>query len=154
MRERTLAVPEGLHIEVIGQGIHGLCSHTVETYGFLECLIVEFASGVQLAGHIHHGVERNTASVVPYGHLPAFDIDGYGFPEAHRELVNRVVHNLFQKHVYSVTRVVSVPQSSNVHSGPAPDVFVPFEGLNVVFGIFNFVRHIVLAISRKGTKNI
>ena len=60
------AVAEGLHLEMGGQGVHGLGAHAVEAHRFLEGLAVVLAAGVDLGNHVHDLAQGNAAAVVAH----------------------------------------------------------------------------------------
>ena len=134
--ERGLAVAEGFHPEVGGKGVHGLRADAVHAHGLLEGFRVELAAGVQLGSDVHHAAEGNAASEVAHGHgLVLVDGDVDALAEAHRELVHRVVDDLFQEDVDAVSLPFTVAQAADVHAGTSPDVLVPLQGDDVLFAV-------------------
>ena len=69
------------------------------------------------------------------------------------ELVNGVVYYFLQQHIYSVIRIISVPKTSDVHAGASSDVFIPFEGDDIVVGVVVQTHVQILLQTAKLTKN-
>ena len=136
-------VPVGAHVEFFREGIHRLGTHTVEAYGLLECLVVEFASGVEYAHCLHNRAERNPSAEVTHAHMAVFaDVDLNLLAEAHRVFVYSVVHDFLQKHIDAIVLTPSVSESSDVHSRPHPDVGHAFQSPDIVLCIINlFALH-------------
>ena len=138
--ERGLAVAEGFHPEVGGQGVHGLGADAVHAHGFLEGFRVELAAGVQLGSDVHHAAEGNAAAEVAHGHgLVLVDGDVDALAEAHRELVDRVVDDFLQEDVDAVSLPLTVAQAADVHAGTSPDVLVPLQGDDILLAIVGSV---------------
>ena len=133
----TLSVSEGFDIVALGKGVHCLGTHSVESYRFLEDLVIEFSSGVELGGRLDDGIERDSAAEVPHGDLPVRDRDLDLLAETGGKLVYAVVHYLFEEHIDSVTGVGPVPESSDVHARTSADMFHTFQGLDVGVCIFS-----------------
>ena len=132
----TPAVAERLYVELLGKGVDCLGSDSVQSDGFLEHLVVELASGVELAGGLHHRAERYPSPEVPDAHLVVFYLDDDLLAESCREFVDAVVNDLFEEHVDSVPRVGTVPETADVHPRTPADVFHSFESLYVGFRVF------------------
>ena len=144
-RPGAFAVPEGLDVELLGQGVHGLRADAVQADGLLESLVVELASGVQLACCLDDGVERDASSKVPDGDLPVLDVDDDLLAESCGELVDTVIHDLLEQHIDAVSRIGAVAKSSDVHSRTPADVFDTFQGPYVVVSVvvvLFYVRHL------------
>ena len=131
------------------KGVHGLETHTVKTHRLLVTLRVILTSGVQDAHGLHHRIKRNTSSEVPHCHLLLAHPDLDLLAEACRELVDRVVHNLLQKHIDTVSRIITLSKSTDVHTRSEPDMLDTIKRLDVIVAvtyvivdIFFFCRHI------------
>ena len=127
------------YVKIFRQGVYGLGADTVQTYGFLEGLVVEFSAGVQVARRLDDRVERDSAPEVPYGDRLSFDADDYVLSETGREFIYGIVYDFFQQHIYAVARVGASAEVPDVHPGPFPDVLVPFKGLDVFVSVFGCI---------------
>ena len=109
-------ITERLYGEIGRKCIYGLCSHTVQTDGFLKGFIVIFTTGIDNRNSIHHLTQWNSTSVVTNRHLAAFD--GYinDFTLLHAELVDGVVDCFFNKNVYTIVSVTSVAKLTDIHT--------------------------------------
>ena len=66
----------------------------------------------------------DATTIVAHSDAKVFvDIDLYSFARIHTELVDRIVNDLFQKHIDSVLRHRTVAQSTDVHTGAHADMF-------------------------------
>ena len=121
--------------------VHGLETDTVQTHGLLVSLGVVLTACVEDAHSLHHGVQRNTSSEVAYccGLLVYSYLDLLS--ESSRELVDGVVDHFLEEHVDAVSQILSVTQSSDVHSRTSADMFDAFERLDVVVCIINNLCH-------------
>ena len=84
---------------MLGKGVDGFRTHTVEAHGFLECLAVEFRPRVQVACGLDHGIQRNPSSEVPDGHFPAVDSHVYLLAESGGEFIYGIVYDFLEKYV-------------------------------------------------------
>ena len=69
------SIAADLHLEPLGQGVHTLGTHTVETAGIFVGALPEFTASMEIREHQFHSrdfefrvdIHRNTAAVVPNG---------------------------------------------------------------------------------------
>ena len=141
LRIRAHAVAVGLHIEMCRKRIHGLQTHSVQTHRLLVTLGVILTSGIQDADSPYHRTEGNSSSEVPYCRLFLRHCDMDLLSETHGELVYRVVHYFLEEHVYAVSLIISVTESSDVHSGALADMLHALHGPDVVVCIINYLCH-------------
>ena len=122
--------------------IHRLQTHSVQTNRLLVALGVIFTSGVQDAHRPYHRAERNASSEVPHCRLLLRHRYLDLLSEAHGELVDRVVHHFLEEHVDTVSLIVSVTESSDVHSRALADMLHALHGPDVVVCVVNYLCHI------------
>ncbi len=128
----ALPVAVGADVEGFRQGVDGLGTDAVESDGLLEDLVVELAAGVEDAHGLDHGVQGNPAAEVAHGDVVHLDSDPDLLAEAHRELVDGVVHDLLQQDVNAVAGVVAVAQAADIHARAKAYVLYAFERAYVV----------------------
>ena len=126
------------------QSVHGLQTYTVQTYRLLVALGVVLAACVKHTYRLHHRIERNTSSEVPYCSLLIIHGDLNLLSETCRKLIYRVVYHLLQEYIYSVSQVISVSKTSDIHTWTSADMLHAFQGPDVVIGIVNYLCHIIL----------
>ena len=129
------------YVELRRQCVDCLGADTVQAYRLLESLVVELASGVEYADGLDHGVEGDSAPVVPHADIPIFYDNAYLLTETGREFVYGVVYYLLEQHIDAVAGALSVTEPANVHSGTAADVLDTFQGPNVVVCVCCILTH-------------
>ena len=129
------AVAETLDDELRGEGVHGLCTHTIQTDGLLESFGIVLTTRVDLRYAVDDLAERNATAVVAYACRVVVDINFNLLARTHDEFVDGVVDNFLDEHINAVVRALSVAELTDVHAGAEADMFMPFEGLDAVFCI-------------------
>ena len=130
-----LPVPEGLDDKTLGKSVHGFYTDTVQSHGFLESLRIILGTRVHLRCHVNQFTQRNSSSEIPYRNCPFLYLDNNLAPRSHRELVNTIIHHLFNQYVYSIVHCRSVPQFSDIHTGAQAYMFPPVQRPNRIFRI-------------------
>ena len=126
-RPGALTVAVGADVEGLGEGVHGLGAHAVESDRLLEDLVVELAAGVEDAHGLDHGIQGDPAAEVAHGHVVHLYGDADLLAEAHGELVDGVVHDLLQQDIDAVAGIVAVAKTSDVHARTHPDMLDAFQ---------------------------
>ena len=130
------AIAEALDHELRGEGVHCLCTHTVQTDRLLESFGIVLAARVDFRYAVDDLAERNATAVVAHAGCMVVDINFNLFARTHHEFVDGVVYNFLDEHVDAVVRAVAIAELADVHAGAEADMFMPFEGLDAVFCIF------------------
>ena len=130
------AVAETLDDELRGEGVHGFCTHTVQTDRLLESFGIVLTTRVDFRNAVDDLAERNATAVVAYACRVVVDINFNLLARTHHEFVDGVVDNFLDEHVNAVVRALSVAEFTDVHAGAEADMFMPFEGLDAFFCIF------------------
>ena len=144
-----LAVAPDLHFEYFRQGVHDRDADAVETAGNLVAVVVELAARMEDGQH-HFGrglpagvlVDRNAAAVVDDRDRTVDvnrDVDLVA--EASQGFVDGVVDDLVDEMVQ--TGRTGRP---DVHRGPLPDRFEPFQDLDALGRIGRDVRSRAVAV--------
>ena len=124
-----LAVAHRTRRELARKHVDGLDADAVKTHCLLACLAAVLAAGVHLAHGSRERFERYAAAVVAHPHRVVLDRDLDTLAGTHDELVDRVVDDLFQKHVYAVVRLRAVAQLADIHSRAQADMLARRERL-------------------------
>src|SRR5688500_6202240 len=83
-----LALAECGDLKIAAQGVHGLCTHTVQTHALLEGLAVVFCACIDLAHYIHDLTQGDTPSIIAYRDRFSFYRNVHLFAVAHGVFVN------------------------------------------------------------------
>ena len=136
-RPTHLAVAEAGHLESAAEGIHRLDTDPVQSHALLERLGVILTARVELAHRLDELALRNASTVVADAHAEVV-LDGHFdfLSGSHLELVDAVVHHLFQEDIDTVVVLLSVAQASDVHTGTDTDVLHVVQVTDVVVGVF------------------
>ena len=150
----ALAVAERRYLETCRQRIHGLDTHTVETYSLCEGAFLELAAGIHLGSDIDNRTQWNTSSEVANGGGMLVDIDYDLVAIAHHVLVDRVVYNLLEQYIYAVVTVCSVAEFTDIHARPLLYVLIPRQRQNRAVVVAYSSLGLVVLFLRFGTENI
>ena len=149
---RAHSVPVCFYKEILRQRIHGLQTHAVQTHGLLVTLGVVLTSGVQHAYSLDYGIKRNTTSEVSYDRLLFIHIDLNLLAESHGELIDGIVHYLLEQHIDTVSLIITVSESSNVHAGTLADMLHTLHRPDVVVCVicclYNFLCHALYIMTK------
>ena len=149
-----LSLPESLYNKHLGQGIHSLDTHPVQSDRFFKSLRIVLGSRIHPGRYIHQLAQGNPPPEVTYRHFPVFHRNADFISGTHGKLINRVVHHLFHKNINTVIRCRTVTQFTNIHPRPATDMLPPVEGpyriLRIIFYHFHeFCTKIVKTNEKK-----
>ncbi len=133
----SLALTKGLDAEIGRERIDSLGTHTVETHGFLEHLIVVLSTCVKLAHCLNHLAQRNTAAIVANRDFALSEVDRHfhTFTETRGELIDGIVDDLLDEDVNAVVMGGAVTEFTDVHTRTETDVFHIFEVDDAVVAI-------------------
>ena len=119
-----------------GQGVDRLGTHTVESHGKLENIVIVLGPGVDYRNTLDDLPQGDPPSMVPDLDLVVLDADVHTVAVAHNKLVDGVVHNLFQEYIDPVVLIASVTQTADIHTGPQADMLQGTEGFYFTFIVF------------------
>ena len=137
-----LAVAYAARHKLARKHIHGLDADPIEADRLFESGRTVFTAGIHLRDRRSEAFQRNTAPVITDRHRFAFDRNLDHLARAHDELVHRVVDSLLDKHVYSVVRLRTVAEFSDIHTRAQPDMLSRREGYDVVVAVIAVVQQI------------
>ncbi len=119
------------------EGIHRLHTHTVQSDTLLERLAVILTTGIQHAHSLDKFTLRNTTTIVAHADPQMiFDINLQSGSSSHLELVDRVIYHLFQKHIDTILRQVTIAQTTDIHTRTSTYMLHIAQVSDVVIGIF------------------
>ena len=105
------------------ESIHRLDTYSVKSDALLECLGVIFSSCIQHAHSLNELSLRYSSSVVAHADPEmVFHIHLYTLSHIHAELVDRVVHHLFQQHINTIFCYRTVSQPTDIHTRSGTDM--------------------------------
>ena len=132
-----LSIAEACYLETATQRIHSLDTDTIQSNTLLESLGIIFTTCIQLTYRFDQLSLRDAAAIVTNAH-PKFVLDVHfdSLSGSHLELVDTIVHHLFQEHIDTVIVLLAIAQTANVHPGTDTDMLHIIQVTNVVFVIF------------------
>ncbi len=145
-RTAFLSTHDTLYCESRAESIHRFDTHAIETDRLLKRLRGVLGACIHFRRHVHHLTERHTASEVSHHHLSLGDLHDDLLAVAHHEFVDRVVHDLFQKHIDAVVIVAAVTEFAYIHAGAEPYMLLPVKSNDIILRILchrciKLVRH-------------
>ena len=130
-----LPVTEGLDDKTLGKSVHGFYTDTVQSYRLFESLGIILGPRVHLRGHVNQFPQRDSSSEIPYRNCPFLHVDNNLVSRSHRELVDTIIHHLFNQYIYSIVHRRSVPQFPDIHTRAQAYMFPPVQRPNRIFRI-------------------
>jgi hypothetical protein len=121
------------------QSIYGLGPYTVETYAELENLIVVLGSGIDFGNTLDDLAQRDSPPEITHRDPGALDSDDYPVTVPHDELIDGVIHHLFDKDIDAVVIIRAVTHTADIHTGTFPDVLQGRERLYLALVINMFL---------------
>ncbi len=132
-----LSIAIGRDLKPCTQRIDGFQTHTIETYAFLEHLVIIFSTSVQLTDGFHQFALRNASTIVTHPHALLFgQVNIYAFSKIHSELIYTVVDDLLHQHVDAILCMRPIAQSTNIHARTHAHVLHVVQMANTVIAIF------------------
>ena len=137
-RLEVLALAEGGHAEVGGEGVDRLGAHAVEADGKLEYVVVVLGARIDDGHALDDLAEGDAAAVVADRDRGAalgqvLHLRHDALPRPHDELVHGVVHDLLEEDVDAVIGIRAVAKAADVHARPEADVLEGGKGLYLGF---------------------
>lgn len=112
-----LSLAERLHLEMRAEGIDRLHTHTIQAHTLLEGLAVVLATSIEHTDSLDKLALRNASAIIAHADTKiVLDVDFESRSGAHLELVDGVVHHLFQEHIDAVFGQIAIAQTSDVHT--------------------------------------
>ena len=135
-----LSVAIGMRLEMAAQCIHRLQTYTVQANTLLESLGVILATGVQHGHSLHQFALRYaTAIVADAGTQVVLDVHFYALASIHLELVDTVVNDLLQQHIYAILCLLAIAQATDVHARSGADMLHVREMPDIAFVVSYFL---------------
>ena len=144
-----LSLAERLHLEMRAEGIDRLHTHTIQAHTLLEGLAVVLATSIEHADSLDKLALRNASAIIAHADTKiVLDDDFESLAGANLELVDGVVHHLYQEHLDAVFGQIAIAQTSDVHTRTGTYMLhitqVPDVVISILYCIVVFLCHIFL----------
>ena len=138
-----LTIPDTAGHKATRKHIHRLHTDSVQSNR------LDKSRGTVLSTGIHHRygrsqtLQRNTTSVIANPDRLVLDRDLDQLASSHDELIDRVVHHLFDQHINSIIGRRSIPQFTDIHPRSQSNMLPRTKGFDIVVRVIRYTTHVI-----------